>query len=179
MDKFCVQGELTNPRCVTFQAYDFDSGEQIVDILLDSLKSELPKRMAALRGCDNKPMILLEDKISIIPVYEPARFSVVLNPLNSLPKYSESLHFREVKHGFELILTVENTNAECVTWELMRFQNAVEGLIVGAEFAIDGYNSVMVEPDSFNYFIPEEGAGIFRRQGAYRFSVTTTQTRLF
>lgn len=177
--KFCPEGGLTNPKCYKIESIDYASEEQILDILLDILKSELPPRLQVLKDCNDKPMYIAEEAIDIIPLGAQAHLSLILNPLGDVPSYSESLLFRTVRYNFELILTVENQVPACITWELMRFKNAVEGLIVGAEFYIDGYSSVVVEPVGFTYYIPEPlDSGSVRRQGTYRFSVTVTQNKL-
>lgn len=179
MKNFCVDGSLTNPKCYSTESFDFSSEEQIFDILLDVLKSEVPTRLKQVNGCDDKPMYISEEDIDLIPSgNQNARFSIILNPVGDFPEYSDSLMFRTVIYNFELILAVVNESLGCVTWELLRFKNVIEGLIIGTQFAIDGYNSVLVEPRGFNYIIPEPiAAGTYRRQGAYRFSVTVTQTR--
>lgn len=174
MSKFCVEGSI-DPKCVTFESYEFDSEEQIFDILLDVLKSELPGRLALVKGCDDKPLRIEEDAIGLIQSEGTDRLTLVLEPLGDIPNYAPSMVYRKVDYNFELILTAQNKEAQCVTWELIRFKNVVEGLIVGAEFAIDGYQSVDVEPKGFNYFPLEGSVGLYRRQGSYRFSVTVTQ----
>lgn len=177
MYNFCSEGEIENPKCYSTESISFPSEEQIFDILLDVLKSELPKALALVKDCQDEPMFISEEDIDLIPSGKESKFSVILNPLSDVPKYSDSLSFREVKYSFELFITASNTLARCVTWELIRFKNAIEGLVVGAEFAIDGYNSVIVEPEGFRYFLPGADSGMYRRQGAYRFSVTVTQYR--
>lgn len=179
MDKFCVEGVLQNPKCYKTETFDFPSEEQIFDILLDLLKSELPPKLQLLKDCQDKPMFISEKNIDIIPTNETAKFKVLLNPLSDVPNYNDNLNFRTVDYNFELILTVTNQLARCVTWELLRFKNAIEGLIIGAEFAIDGYNSVAVEPKGFQYYVPEQvEEHLYLRQGTYRFTVTVTQYQI-
>jgi hypothetical protein len=178
MDKFCVEGVTVNPKCASFTRFDFQSEEQIFDILLDVLKSELPVRLSNIKDCEDKAMYIAEEDIDLIPSGKSAHFSLILNPLSDLPEYSAEFMHRTVVYNFELILTVQNELARCITWELIRFKNAIEGLILGSEFAIDGYDSVDVEPKGFAYFPPEADGGIFRRQGAYRFAVTVTQYKI-
>lgn len=180
MDKknFCVDGTVLNPKCYTTESIDFQSEEQIFDILLDVLKAELPPRLALLKDCQDKPMHIAEDDIDLLPSGNPAHFSLIVNPLSDAPTYAESLIYRTVVYEFELILTVANEVARCVTWELIRFKNAIEGLIVGSEFAIDGYDTVLVEPRGFQYYPPTIESNIYHRQGSYRFAVTVTQYKI-
>lgn len=177
MNNFCVEGGLKNPKCYRTQSIDFASEEQIFDILLDVLKSELPPKLNGIKDCEDKPMYIAEEDIDLLPSGKPARFALILNPLSDLAEYQDSLLYRTVEYLFEAILTVENPLARCITWELVRFKNAVEGLIIGTEFAIDGYDSVLIEPRGFSYAVPTGDNGIYRRQGAYRFAVTVTQYR--
>ena len=177
MKEFCAEGGLTNPKCYKVENFDFNSEENIFDILLDVFKSELPAKMADILDCQNKPMIIHEEHIDLLPSEGTPRFELILNPFGDIPTYSEALNYREVEYTFELLLTVANQVARCVTWELLRFKNAVESLLIGAEFQIDGYNSVYIEPKGFRYFVPEVDGGNYRRQGAYRFTVTVTQYR--
>lgn len=174
-EKFCPEAGLLTQKCVSFEAYQFDSEEQIFDILLDVFKSELPPRLALIKDCDGKAMFIDENAIDLLPAQGPHRFELMLNPLGDIPTYSASLGYRTVEYNFEIVMTVTNTRAECITWELLRFKNVVEGLLIGAEFAIDGYNSVDIEPKGFNYYIPNQDGGSYFRQGSYRFSVTVTQ----
>lgn len=176
MDNFCVKGEQLDKKCYELETFDFESEEKIFDILLDLLKSELPGRMAQLKDCDNNPMYISEDAIDIIPSRTTGKFELILNPLSAEPAYAESRTYRTVAYGFELLMSVSSPQPACSTWELLRFKNAVEGLLVAAEFAIDGYSSVDMELNSFTYFIPEEdGRSVYRRSGSYRFTVTVTQ----
>lgn len=178
MNNFCTDGSLINPKCYTLESFQFDSEEQIFDILLDIFKSELPPRLALAKDCQGKPMYIAEESIDIIPPTTESKFQLILNPLGDIPEYSENLAYRKVEYNFELLITAQNTVAACVTWELVRFKNIVEGLIIGAELAIDGYHSVYITPKGFNYFIPEAMSGAYRRQGSYRFSVTVTQYKI-
>lgn len=172
----CVEGGLINPKCYTFEAINFKSEEQIFDILLDVFKSELPKRLAQVKDCQNKPMIIEESSIGILYPDQVTRFAVVLNPLGDIPSYDDSMQYRDVEYKFDLILTVGNEIADCVTWELLRFKNVVEGLLIGSQLVIDGYQSVDIEPGGFNYLIPtKSNDGVYYRQGSYRFSVTVSQ----
>ena len=175
MSKFCVEGSVTNPKCVTLENFDFTSEEQIFDIILDILKSELPPRMALVMDCQNQPMFIAEENIDLIPAGQDARFEVLLNPVSEIPEYTESRESRIVEYTLELILTVHNELAKCITWEMIRFKNAVEGLIIAAELAIDGYESVYIEPKGFSHFVPESDGVVYRKQGSYRFTVTVTQ----
>lgn len=178
-DKFCVEGVLTNPPCYTLETYQFQSEEQIFDILLDVFKSTLPGKMAELNGCDDKPLFITEDAIDLVPPAKEVRFSAILNPLSDVPKYAETPIYREVRYNFEWILTSANRIPHCVTWELIRFKNVVESILIGAEFAIDGYDSVYLEPTGFNYEIPaQDENGMYYRQGAYRFAVTVRQSKI-
>jgi hypothetical protein len=86
--------------------------------------------------------------------------------------------FAKLTYRFELILTVHTTNARCITWELIKFKNSVEGLIIATEFHIDGYESVEVEPQGFNYYVPEQAGNVYRRQGSYKFTVTVSQYKI-
>lgn len=176
MQDFCLEGVVTNPKCYELKTYDFNSEESIFDILLDLLKSELPKRMASQTDCDGKPMVIAEEDIDIIIGEGTPHFECVLNPLSAIPSYSDNRNYRTVEYEFELMLTVHKEDPKCLTWELLRFKNAVEGLIITAEFAIDGYDTVDVEPRGFDYFVPEQvGKAVYMRQGSYRFAVTVTQ----
>lgn len=177
MNNFCTDGELQNPKCYSVESVDFKSEENIYDILLDILKSELPKRIAEVKDCQDNPMYIAEEDIDLIPSGKSAHFSLLLIPFGDVPEYTESRQLRTVRHTFEALLTVENELLRCVTWELLRFKNVVESLIIGSEIYIDGYDSVFLEPDGFRYFIPDEGGVGYRHQGAYRFSVTVTQHR--
>jgi len=177
MNNFCADG-LKDAQCVTFTAIEYPSEEQIFDILLDVLKSELPTRLSQVKDCEDNYMYISEEDIDLIPSGKASRFAALLNPLGQVPVYDESRVFRTVTHEFELILTAANELARCVTWELLRFKNVVEGLIVGAEFAIDGYNSVEVEVRGFNYYPPGKNDNIFYRHGSYRFAVTVTQYQI-
>lgn len=180
MQDFCPEGKLTNPKCYTLETFDFVSEESIFDIILDVLKSELPARMAQVKDCNNQPMYISEENIDIIFGDNTPHFEVVLNPLSDIPEYSEPRNYRTVDYNFELILTVHNQDKKCLTWELLRFKNVIEGLIVATEFVIDGYESVIVEPRGFNYYVPEEvGRAVYMRQGSYRFTVTITQQKLY
>lgn len=174
--KICVEGALLNPKCVNFKTFEFDSEEQLFEILLDVLKSQLPGKLAEVNGCDGKPLWISEDAIDTIPPSKQVALSIIFDPLGDVPKYSENLEYREVTYDFELTLTVTNKKPNCVTWELVKFKNKVEELLVGAEFAVDGYNSVMLEPKGFTYSqIFPDGSAKFVREGQYRFSVTVTQ----
>ena len=173
----CVEGSIINPKCTTLETFDFASEEQIFDILLDVLKSELTNRMAQIKDCQDKAMYIAEEDIDLIPSENDPKFSALLNPVSDIPVYGESRFHREVKYTFELILSVKNELARCITWELLRFKNAVEGLIVATEFVIDGYESVEVEPEGFSYFVPETDGAVYRREGSYKFTVTVTQYR--
>lgn len=180
MQDFCTEAGLKNPKCYSLETFDFLSEESIFDVLLDVLKSELPARMAALKDCNNEPMYISEENIDIIYSENTPHFEVVLNPLSDIAEYTEPRNFRTVDYNFELILTVHNTDKKCLTWELLRFKNAIEGLIVATEFVIDGYESVLVEPRGFNYYVPEEvGRAVYMRQGSYRFTVTVTQDKIY
>lgn len=175
MNEFCTEAGLINPKCYTTTSYDFASEEQIFDILLDVFKSELPPKMLLVKDCQGKPMYIAEADIDLLPSSNNVKFKFILNPLGAIPVYSANLIYRTVEYDFEAILSVGNEVKECVTWELVRFKNAVEGLLVGVEFAIDGYNSVDVELKGFQYLNPQAEPGIYRRSGTYRFSVTVTQ----
>jgi len=175
MNKYCIEGSLQNPKCYSIESFDYPSEEQIFDILLDVLKSELPKRMAEVKDCEDKPMFIDEESIDILPPEKWTKFNIILNPVTSAPVYSESLSFRTVTHSFDLILTVANTVKRCVTWELLRFKNVVEGLLIATELYIDGYDSVVVGVESFTYAFPEQDEGRYVRQGVFRFTVTVTQ----
>lgn len=179
MNNFCTEGSLINPKCYKLETSDFQSEEQIFDILLDVLKSELPERLSALKDCSGKAMYIAEDNIDIIPSDNVPHFEVTLNPLSDLPKYTDLRNYRTVEYNFELILTVHNEDPKCLTWELIRFKNSVEGLIVATELFIDGYDTVDVEPRGFNYYVPENvGGAVYMRQGSYRFAVTITQYKI-
>lgn len=172
----CVEGTLENPKCYKLETFDFDSEEQIFDILLDILKSELPPRMAALKDCQNKPMYISESNIDLMSDIENnPHFEVVLNPIGDIPSYDDVRFSRIVEYSFELFLTVHNELSRCVTWELLRFKNAIEGLIIGAEFVIDGYQTVEIEPRGFDYFPPETDGAVYRKQGSYKFAVIVRQ----
>lgn len=176
MNSFCPEGGLQNPRCVTLETFEFASEEQIFDILLDVFKSTLPDKLALVKDCENKPMRIAEEAISLLPVQGTHRLSLLLNPLGDVPRYPESPIYREVDYNFELFLSVTNKNPDCVTWELLRFKNVIEAILIGAQFAIDGYNSVSLDPKGFTYFlITGPDNNVYRRDGAYRFTVTVTQ----
>lgn len=176
MQEFCPEGTITNPKCYTLETFDFLSEENIFDILLDLLKSELPPRLKQLNDCSGKPMYIHEEDIDIIVGEDTPHFEVVLNPISNLPSYTDNRLHRTVEYNFELILTVHNEDPKCLTWELLRFKNVVEGLIIAVELAIDGYDTVNVEPKGFEYFIPQQvGKAVYMRQGTYRFAVTITQ----
>jgi hypothetical protein len=177
MDKFCVEGTITNPNCSKYkvETFDFLSEEQIFDTLLDVFKSELPPRMLKIQDCQNKPMFIAEDSIDILLPEKWDKFSVILNPVSATPTYAESLSYRKVDHSFDLIITVTNTVKRCVTWELLRFKNVVEGLLIATELYIDGYDSAVLEVNNFTYLFPEEDNGVYTRQGVFRFTVTVTQ----
>lgn len=178
MNTFCPEGSITNPKCYTLETNEFDSEEQIFDILLDVLKSELPAKMALLTDCSNKPMYISEDNIDIVPdITRDPHFEVTLNPLSATPKYPSDLkNCRDVVCEFELILTVHNELPKCLTWELLRFKNAVDSLIRATELVIDGYDTVYVEEKGFTYYLPEQiESAMYMRQGSYRFAVTITQ----
>jgi hypothetical protein len=176
MNNFCPEGTYTNPKCVNFESFDFDSEEQIFDILLDVFKSELPPRLAKLKDCADKPMRIAEEAIGTLPPQRTNKYYVVLNPLGDIPKYPESKIYREVEYNFELLISVSSKQVECTLWELIRLKNTIEGIVVGAEFAIDGYQTVYIEPRGFNYFPPErQDSGYYNRDGSYRFTVTVTQ----
>lgn len=179
MNSFCPKGSITNPKCYSLQTVDFNSEEQIFDILLDVLKSELPPRLKLLMDCSGKPMYIDEDSIDIIPDPEKRpHFEVVLNPLSVVPTYPESKIYRTVECNFEAILSVHNEDPKCLTWELLRFKNVVDSLILATEILIDGYDSVDVEPKDFNYYPPENVTGdVYIRQGSYRFAVTIRQSK--
>lgn len=179
MSKFCVESELTNPKCYTLEKFRFQSEEQIFDILLDVFKSTLPAEMQLLTGCDDKPLYISEDAIDLVPPDHLPRFCLILNPTSDVPTYPELPVYRSVIYNFELILTVTNDNPNCVTWELLRFKNAVESILIGAELAIDGYESVYLEPQGFNYNAigNDDISGKYYRQGAYRFAVTVRQSK--
>lgn len=180
MNKFCVDGSVTNPKCYTVNDYapQFASEEQILDTLLDVLKSTLPANLKQIKDCQDKPMVISEAKIGLHPPLEIARFQLVLNPLGDVPTYPEHKVHRTVEYNFELILTVGNEVLDCVTWELIRFKNAVESLLLSVELLIDGYDGVFLDPKGFNYFPIGEDKGVYFRQGAYRFSVTVTQYKI-
>ena len=162
MDNYCVEGVLTNPPCYTLETYQFQSEESIFDILLDVFKSTLPGKLAEQTGCDQKPLYIAEDSIDIAPPAKEVRFCAILNPLGDVPVYPELPIYREVKYNFEWILTATNPVPQCVTWELLKFKNVVESILIGAEFAIDGYDSVYLEPGGFNYQIPgQDENGIY------------------
>lgn len=180
MSKFCVDGSVTNPKCYTINDYasKFASEEQILDTLLDVLKSTLPGNLREVNDCQNKPIVINEESIDLRPPLEAVRFHLTLNPLGDVPNYPEHKVHRTVEYNFELILTVGNENLDCVTWELIRFKNAVESLLISVELLIDGYDGVYLEPKGFNYFPIGEDKGAYFRQGAYRFSVTVTQYKI-
>lgn len=175
MNNFCPEAGLQNPKCYTTKSYDFTSEEPIFDILLDVFKAELPPKMLLVNDCQGKPMYIAEQDIDLLPSPNNVKFKLILNPLGAIPTYSASLIGRTVEYDFELILSVANEVRECVTWELIKFKNAVEGLLVGIEFAIDGYDSVDIDLKGFQYLNPQAEAAIYRRSGTYRFSVTVTQ----
>lgn len=180
MQNFCPEGVVENPKFKILETFDFASEESIFDIVLDVLKSELPKKMAELMDCNNNPMYISEEDIDLIPSDHDPHFQLILNPLSDLPSYAETREYRTVDYNFELILTVHNNALKCVTWELIRFKNAIEGLIVATELVIDGYDTVYVEPKGFNYYGPEvaETGAAYRRQGSYRFTVTVRQYKI-
>lgn len=175
MDNFCIDGSVLNPKCYKVQTFDFSSEEQIFDILLDIFKSELPTRMQQVLDCNDKPMFIAEDAIDILPPEKLSKFEVILNPVNSVPTYAESLSFRTVEHSFDLILTVRTQKKRCLTWELLRFKNVVEGILIATDLYIDGYDSAVIDVKSFTYAFPDEDGGKFVRQGVFRFTVTVTQ----
>lgn len=176
MNNFCTEG-ITDAKCYSFEPVEFDSEEQLFDILLDVLKSQLPTKMKALKDCQDKPMFIPEDAIDLYPPEKFVKFSVVLNPLGDVPSYAESRLRRDVVYNFELILTVQNELKRCVTWELLRFKNAVESLLMATELYIDGYLSAYITPRGFVYSVVEQNNNVYRRQGAYRFAVSVTQTK--
>jgi hypothetical protein len=180
IDKFCVEGTITNPDCTKYkvETFDFLSEEQIFDTILDILKSELPPRLAQIKDCQDKPMIITEDSIDLLPPEKWSKYSIILNPVSSNPTYSENLSYRTVVHGFDLILTVASPIKRCVTWELLRFKNVVEALLVATSLYIDGYNSADVEMESFTYAFPDQDEGKYVRQGIIRFTVTVTQASI-
>lgn len=175
MDRFCADGTL-DAKCYSLETIDFSSEEQIFDILLDILKSELPNRIAQVKDCQDNYFFISEDAIDLLPPEQWSHLNIILNPLQDKPTYiDENKQLRTVTYNFEAILTVSNVLKRCVTWELVRFKNVVERLIMAAELHIDGYNSVYIEPQGFQWFIPTPEEGVVRRSGAYRFSVTVTQ----
>lgn len=176
MNTFCAEGQ-TEAQCYSIETISFNSEERIFDVLLDILKSELPTRLRGVMDCEDKPMVITEDAIDLLPPAKFTRFNVILNPLGDRPTYLESRLMRTVEYQFEAILTASNELARCVTWELIRFKNAVEELIMSADLYIDGYNSAYIQPQGFQYSFPILEEGVYRRQGAYRFSVTVTQNR--
>lgn len=176
MYNYCAEGQ-TDAKCYSFEVVDFQSEEQIFDILLDILKSQLPPRMAAIKDCQDKPMFIPEDAIDLYPPEKVTKFSAILNPLGDSSVYTESRMMRNVDYNFELILTVQSELKRCVTWELLRFKNVVETLIMSTELYIDGYNSAYITPRGFVYSVTEQNNNVFRRQGAYRFAVSVTQTK--
>jgi hypothetical protein len=180
MDRFCVEAGLENPKCYTLEKFKFQSEEPIFDILLDVFKSELPQDLKQETGCDGKPLFISESSIDIVPSETSARFSLILNPLGDVPTYPESPVYRSVDYNFEFILTVTNDVPNCATWELLKFKNVVESILIGAEFAIDGYDSVYLEPRGFNYYPTgiDDASGKYYRQGAYRFTVTVKQEKI-
>ncbi len=175
MNNFCPEAGLKNPKCYTTASFDFASEEKIFDILLDVFKSELPGKLALIKDCQDKPMYISEEDIDLLPTSNNVKFKFILNPLGAIPTYADNLYSRTVEYDFEIILSVANEIKTCVTWELIRFKNAVEGLLAGVEFAIDGYNGVYTELKGFQYLNPQAEAGVFRRSGTYRFSITVTQ----
>lgn len=177
MKNFCPDAE-TEPKCYTVADIDFTSEENILDVLLDLLKSELPARVARIKDCEDNYMHISEDAIDILPPMMYSSLNVILNPLGEQPSYyDDGKRLRDVKYNFEAILTVSNPLARCVTWELIRFKNVVDGLILAAELYIDGYHSVYLEPTGFQWALPSQEDGVYRRKGAYRFSVTVTQSQ--
>ncbi len=176
MNNFCTDG-VTEAPCYTLQTINFSSEEKIFDILLDILKSELPSRVAQVKDCEDNYFFISEDAIDLLPPEQYSHLNVILNPMQDRPTYlDENKQLREVTYNFEAILTVSNPLKRCVTWEMIRFKNVVEELIMAAELHIDGYNSVYIEPNpGFQWFIPTPEDGVVRRSGAYRFSVTVTQ----
>jgi hypothetical protein len=177
MYNFCVDGEH-EAKCYSITDINFRSEEYILDVLLDLLKSELPSRIAQVKDCEDNYMFISEDAIDILPPKQQTHLSVILNPLGEQPTYYDDGKFlREVKYNFEAILAVSNPLDRCVTWELIRFKNVVDSLILAAELYIDGYTSVYLEPTGFQWSIPTQEEGIWRRRGAYRFSVTVTQAQ--
>lgn len=178
MSNFCVESELTNPKCYTIQPIEFDSEENILDILLDVLKSELPARLGQVLGCDNRPLYINEDDIDLVYPEKEARFIVVLTPISETPEYSENLHYRTNEYVFEAKLYVVHTSRKCLTWEFIRFKNVVDGLLLGTDLLIDNYNSVAVIPRGFRWTpVLGDNNGSYRREGAYRFSVTVSQIK--
>ncbi len=177
MNNFCADG-TTEAKCYSIETVSFASEEKIFDVLLDILKSELPTRLSLIKDCEDNPMVIDEDSIDLLPPGKFGHFNVILNPLGDRPTYPENGIFRTVAYNFELVLTVSNELARCVTWELLRFKNVIEELVMSAELYIDGYNSVYIEPAGFSYSFPAEDGGIYRRQGAYRFTVTVTQNAI-
>jgi hypothetical protein len=176
MQEFCPEGKITNPKCYTLETIDFLSEENIFDILLDFLKSELPPRLKLLTDCSGKPMYIHEEDIDLVMSDREPHFEVILNPISVRPTYTDNRIHRTVEYDFDLILTVHNEDTKCLTWELLRLKNVVEGLIVAVELVIDGYNAVDVEPKGFEYFLPEQvGKTVYMRQGTYRFTVTVIQ----
>lgn len=178
MSNICVENTLLNPKCYTLETFDFDSEEQIFDILLDLLKSELPGRLQKIQDCQGNPMYISEEDIDLIPSGKDSKFEIILNPVDAVPVYSENKIYRTVEYNFELIIAVQNEVLRCITWELTRFKNAIEGLIVAAEFVIDGYEAVEVEPKGFSYFEPLQSGGKYLRQGSYKFAVTVRQYKI-
>lgn len=176
MYNFCADG-TTEAQCYRLETISFNSEEKIFDVLLDILKSELPTRLHAVSDCEDNPMVITEEAIDLLPPAKFSRFNVILNPLADRPTYVDSRLMRTVEYQFEAILTVSNELARCVTWELIRFKNVVEELIMSADLYIDGYNSAFIQPQGFAYSFPVFEEGVYRRQGAYRFSVTVTQNR--
>jgi hypothetical protein len=175
MYEFCTDGSQ-EAQCYTLETINFSSEEKIFDILLDILKSELPGRIAQVKDCEDNYFFMSEEAIDILPSDKLTHLNVILNPIQDKPTYlDENKQLRTVTYNFEAILTVSNALKRCVTWELIRFKNVVEELIMAAELHIDGYNSVYIEPQGFQWFIPTPEDGVVRRSGAYRFSVTVTQ----
>lgn len=176
MNKFCAEG-TTEAKCYNVEPISFSSEEKILDVVLDILKSELPARLNLIKDCEDNPMYISEDSIDILPPESFAHFNIILNPVSDRPNYTENRLMRTVAYNFELILTVSSSLKRCVTWELIRFKNVVEELMMATDLYIDGYNSVDIDPQGFQYTLPTVDSGIFRRQGAYRFAVTVTQVR--
>jgi len=155
----------------------YESEERIVEIILDLLRTAVPKLLLEEKGCDNEPMRMDETAIDFVPPQFETKYFIVLSPTSQKVKYSESIEQKEVKYGFEVLINANSTDSKCLLWELIKVKNIVEAVLISSELYIDHEdNPVTLDVSEIRFFDTQsENYNYFRRAAMITFSASLYQ----